>query len=490
MDESEELTRIIRDRQYKLFLSVIIILCIIITLYVNLVMSTDVVYTHLFYIPIILAAIWYHEKAIYLAIFLGLAHISIGYYDEGHIVDSTFVRAAIFIIVALVVGYLSEKRDMLYDSVRMLLESTDEGIYGVDDQGLCTFINQSAIKMLGFTRAEVRKKNMHDLIHHTRADGRPCSKDECCVIRSLRDGTGCRDGDDIFWKKDGTSFPVEYSSNPVFENNSITGAVVTFTDITERKKAERDIRDAKRQAELYVDLMGHDINNMNQTGISYLELALEKLNLSDEDRVYLTKPLETLYNSSGLIDTVRKLQKLKEGAVRHQKVDMCKIIREVISRYSHVPDREVTISFSHDSGCFVLADELLKDVFSNIIGNAIKHSSGPVAIDVLVSTLLENSRQYYRVDISDNGSGIPDDIKKQLFTRYQRDKVKITGHGIGLYLVKKLVDDLDGMIWVEDRVPGDRTKGARFVILIPSLLLRHSDEAQADEYQHNADDGQ
>jgi len=469
MDESQDLVAIAQRRQNRILLLLIIAVCILVTLYVNVVIGTEVVYTHLFYIPIILAGIWYHRKAVYLAIFLGLAHISIGFYLAGYIVPSTLVRGAIFIIVAFVVGYLSERRDTLYKNVRLLLESTDEGIVGVDAGDRCTFINPSALKMLGYSLGEIKGKNMHDLIHHSKPGGQPCTLEECCVVQSLRTGIGCRDSGDIFWKKDGTPFPVEYSSYPVIEGGKITGAVVTFVDITERKKAEDEIREARKQAELYVDLMGHDINNMNQTGIGYLELALDKLKLSDEDRVYLRKPLEALYNSSRLIDTVRKLQKVKEGAVKHEKVDMCQILQEVISQYAHVPGREVKVNHKPGHGCYVMADELLKDVFSNIIGNAIKHSTGPVMIDIELNTVSEDNKTYYRVDIIDNGPGIPDELKNRLFGRSQRGATKTMGRGLGLYLVKNIIDDFHGKVWVEDRIPGDYTKGTRFVVMLPAL---------------------
>jgi signal transduction histidine kinase len=76
---------------------------------------------------------------------------------------------------------------------------------------------------------------------------------------------------------------------------------------------------------------------------------------------------------------------------------------------------------------------------------------------------------YYRVGISDNGPGIPDELKKKLFGRSQRGPTKTTGRGLGLYLVKELVDDFHGKVWVEDRVPEDYTKGSRFVVMLPAL---------------------
>ena len=161
----------------------------------------------------------------------------------------------------------------------MLLESTDERIYSIDIGHRCTIINRSAARMLGYTPDEVIGKNMHELIHNKRLDGSPCRSDECCIFQATRTGSGCRVSDDVFWRKDGSSFPVEYSSYPIIDNGEIKGAVITFMDITERKEAEKEVSDARKQAELYVDLMGHDINNLNQVGIGYLELALEELKL-------------------------------------------------------------------------------------------------------------------------------------------------------------------------------------------------------------------
>jgi PAS domain S-box-containing protein len=340
---------------------------------------------------------------------------------------------------------------------------------GVDTEMRFTFINRSASRMLGYAFSEVEGQNMHDKVRHSKPDGQPCACRECCVAQSLKTGSGCRKSGDLFHKKDGTPFPVEYSSYPTLENGIIAGAVVTFVDIAERLKAEDEVRDARRQAELYVDLMGHDINNLNQTGISYLELGLESLGLSDEEKVYLQKPLEALYNSSKLISTVRTLQKAKEGDVKHEKVDLCRMLGEAIEACTRLPGKEVRVNYRPAHDCLVMADELLEEVFSNIVGNAIKHSAGPVAIDVEVKLVYEGDKPYYRVDVSDNGPGIPDELKKKLFTRFQQGETHATERGLGLYLVKTLVDDFQGKVRVEDRVPGDYSKGSRFVVLLPAL---------------------
>ncbi len=223
------------------------------------------------------------------------------------------------------------------------------------------------------------------------------------------------------------------------------------------------------QAEMYLDLMGHDINNMNQIGIGYLEEALETLKLSDDERFLLTRPLRALNNSSQLIDNVRKLQAIKEGGIKLKPMDVHATLEEVITRYSRMPGREVTINNRAATGCTVTANDLLKDVFSNIIGNAIKHSEGPVTIDVGLERIEQSDgRKCCRVTIDDNGPGIPDEVKGKIFTRFKRGPTKASGKGLGLYLVRTLTESYGGCVRVEDRVPGDHTKGARFVIEIPS----------------------
>jgi signal transduction histidine kinase len=108
------------------------------------------------------------------------------------------------------------------------------------------------------------------------------------------------------------------------------------------------------------------------------------------------------------------------------------------------------------------------EIFSNLIDNAIRHSSGPINVWIRVSTVFESGREYHRIDIEDNGPGIPDQVKEQIFTRAWRGRTKAVGKGLGLFLVRRLVEDFDGRVWVEDRIIGDPTKGSRFVVLLPT----------------------
>jgi PAS domain S-box-containing protein len=239
-------------------------------------------------------------------------------------------------------------------------------------------------------------------------------------------------------------------------------------DITKRKLAETELQDAKAQAELYLDLMSHDINNMNQIGIGYLELALSRPDLSDETRALLTRPYEALESSTRLIRNVTKLQRAREGGFCTTRVNVSRVIGDLLPKYSGMGGRDVHIDF-HGCDCFVMANELLTDVFSNIIGNAIKHSTGPLTIEISIKRALEDGNACCITSVADNGPGIPDSLKGRLFVRFQRGVTKATGRGLGLYLVKTLMDDYHGRVWVEDRIPGDSTKGAKFVVKLPAV---------------------
>jgi PAS domain S-box-containing protein len=136
---------------------------------------------------------------------------------------------------------------------RLLLESAEEGIFGVAENGLVNFINPAGLAMLGFEADELIGQKIHPLIHHTRSDGTPYPVEECPMHHSLTQGVlGSRD-DEVLWRKDGTSFHVEYTSVPIRKNDSIAGTVVVFRDISERKQAEEALRESRATARGLLD---------------------------------------------------------------------------------------------------------------------------------------------------------------------------------------------------------------------------------------------
>ena len=125
-----------------------------------------------------------------------------------------------------------------------LLDSAAEGIYGIDSDGHCTFINASAARMLGYLAGEVTGENLHRLVHHHRPDGSSYAEQDCPIFQATAAGVSSHVEDDVFWRRDGFAFPVDYRSSPLFEDGEIVGAVVSFSDITVRKEAEAALREA------------------------------------------------------------------------------------------------------------------------------------------------------------------------------------------------------------------------------------------------------
>ncbi len=236
-----------------------------------------------------------------------------------------------------------------------------------------------------------------------------------------------------------------------------------------REQAEKELKDAKAQAEMYLDLMGHDINNMNQIALGFLELALATMDKNDPVREMISRPLEALESSTNLITNVRRLQQSREGDLMLQSIDVGKTLMDVIPRFSNVVGRVITIEQSMECDCHVMANGLLHDVFSNIIGNAIKHSSGPLVIAVSLKKAVADGKQYCMVSIEDNGPGIPDNVKDDILNRFREGSTKSSGRGLGLYLVKTLVEDFHGKMYMENRIPGDYTKGTKFVVMLPAI---------------------
>ncbi|MFZ4857441.1 MAG: response regulator [Desulfuromonadaceae bacterium] len=122
--------------------------------------------------------------------------------------------------------------------LEQLLQSTEQGIYSVDMAGLCTFINMPGLVKLGFQLEECIGKDIHNLIHHSYPDGLPFPVENCPAHRAIMNGQSYQSTIDVLWKKDGSYFPVDLSSNPLIENGVLSGAVITFTDITERRLIE------------------------------------------------------------------------------------------------------------------------------------------------------------------------------------------------------------------------------------------------------------
>lgn len=329
--------------------------------------------------------------------------------------------------------------------------------------GHIIYANQSACETLGYDEKKLVSMKLQDIssIH---------SLEQWTGHFKQAKGQGSVTFESSLFVSDGSAIPVEVNCNFVKYYND-EYIVAYARDITMRRNADEKLNASKAEAELYVDLMGHDINNMNQIALGFIELVQEKIgngeSLHREDAVLLGRAIGSLNNSSKLIDNVRKIQREKLGLYKLELIDVCKMLIEVIGQFKKSDDRDIAINYECPEGLFVPANELLREVFTNLIGNSVKHSGGPLTINVKAEKVGKNGEGFCRVIVEDNGPGIPDSLKRTLFDRLSLTTTRVRGKGFGLCLIKILVDDYNGHFSVEDRVSGDHTKGAKFVVTLP-----------------------
>jgi PAS domain S-box-containing protein len=221
---------------------------------------------------------------------------------------------------------------------RLILDSAGEGIYGLDIDGRCTFVNPAALQLLGFKVEELIGQHGHPKFHHTRPDGCPYPAEECPVQAAYKQGEIHR-GDDLYWRKDGSSFPVEFISTPILEAGKITGAVVAFRDITERKKTEKELRRYKDHLEEEVSVRTGQLETANKEleGLVYsishdLRVPLRAIDgfsqqvlkryedkLDDEGKHYLNVVRENTKKMSQLIDDILAFSRTERLGYRYRK---------------------------------------------------------------------------------------------------------------------------------------------------------------------------
>jgi two-component system sensor histidine kinase DctS len=198
-----------------------------------------------------------------------------------------------------------ETLKMNKENVQHLLEYADEGIYSVDLQGNCTFINPSAIRMLGYdNEKQLLGKHIHNLIHHTRPDGKPCLDEECRVYTSTRTGKVFHVDDEVLWRADGSSFPVEYRTAPTRLNGVTNGSVVTFSDITKRKQVESKLKAAHDKLEQGVKERTRHLEKVNQLLEIEIEHRIRAQKVLDAEREFITTLLDTVGALVCVLDNV------------------------------------------------------------------------------------------------------------------------------------------------------------------------------------------
>jgi PAS domain S-box-containing protein len=405
--------------------------------------------------------------------------------------------------------------------IRLLLDSTVEGIYSIDNAGNCSLVNKSALQLLGYTsESEIVGQNIHDLIHHTKSDGSVCSKEECRIYQTYLKGISAHVQNEVFFRPDNSCFQVEYFSHPIIENGKTVGTVVTFWDITKRKKAEEELQKLNNELENLVNLRTAELEekvqklNKNQKAMLYMiedlnlitaELKaerekLEMMNkeldafsysvshdlrsplraihgfseflmednlhqLDSEGKRLLTLIRENTIKMEELITSILNLSRVSRAELHFWQVDMQATARSMfleIATDEEKKEFELIIANLPPAFCDYA---LIKQVWQNLVSNALKYSSKSEIKKIEIGWLMDEKMITYF--IRDHGAGFDSNYKDKLFGAFQRlhEKSDFDGSGVGLAIVQRIIHRHNGMVKAE----GELNKGATFYFSLPII---------------------
>jgi PAS domain S-box-containing protein len=403
--------------------------------------------------------------------------------------------------VALRTAELSEAKDAaerIKEHFQLLLDSTGEGIYGINAAGICTFANIAAVKMLGYTVNEWIGQNMHDLIHFKHIDGSPHPVSECPIYLSIHQGQSCRIHEDVFWTRDSTSVPVEYSAYPLHVGGQVVGSVVAFSDIRVRKQVELELRRAKELAEHasqtkseFLARMSHEIRTPLNGVVGMID-QLGHTQLTEQQERYTALARMAAQSLMSVINDILDFSKLEAGKTQIDSIEfdvnqMVQGLVELFAPEARKKNLELTCNLPTNIPTRLLGDcNRIRQVFTNLISNAIKFTaSGSIRVSVALQ-----SRQpddcVICAEVADTGMGIPADRLDQLFQRFSQLDSSITrqfgGTGLGLAICKRLVELMGGQIGVRS----EEKRGTTFWLTIPLALVPQNGAHQATNVLHSS----
>jgi two-component system sensor histidine kinase/response regulator len=354
--------------------------------------------------------------------------------------------------------------------VVLLIDAIPEAIYGIDGLGNCTFCNPSFLRLLGYQDpTELLGQNVHALIHHTRLDGTAYPVQDCHIYEAFRTGRGTHVDDEVFWRKDGTSFPAEYWSRPLRRGEELIGSVVTFVDVTQRRQAELVLRDAKEAAEAanqakstFLATMSHEIRTPMNGILGMTELVLDT-DLTKEQRDSLGLVRLSAESLLTVINDILDFSKIEAGKLEIESIpfDLRESLGETMRALgfrAHQKGLELIYEVQPDVAEAVLGDPgRIRQIIVNLVGNSIKFTERG---EILLSVTQEEESSdavLLHVAVKDTGIGIPVDKQEQVFEAFsQADGTmarRYGGTGLGLTICTRLVALMGGRIWVESQ-PG------------------------------------
>jgi PAS domain S-box-containing protein len=377
------------------------------------------------------------------------------------------------------------------DKLRLLLNSTGEGIYGINAEGVCSFCNTACLRLLGYDTAdELLGKNMHYLVHHSRADGSPFPVEECRIFQAFLKGHAAHADDEVLWRKDGTSFPAEYWSYPQHSGGKLVGAVMTFHDITERKATD----DAMRKAQADLERVNRDLHKASEVKSAFLAAMSHEIRTPLNAIVGMTGLMldteldaeqrdcsETIRNSSefllAIINDILDFSKIEAERMEleNQPFEVMRCIDEAVDLVNpKAIEKGIEIRFRAENGLppiFVGDVARLRQILVNLLSNAVKFTEKG-EIDVSVSGKAIDGDQYeLQFSVRDTGIGIPPNRQGRLFQPFSQVDVSTSrrfgGTGLGLAICKRLCELMGGRLWVEST--GVHGEGSTFHFTIMAL---------------------
>jgi PAS domain S-box-containing protein len=348
------------------------------------------------------------------------------------------------------------------ERLRLLLDSTGEGIYALDLEGRCVLCNPAAVRMLGYDRAEdLLGRPIHSLIHHTRADGTPYPPQECKSFLAARQGVGIEVDDEVFFRRDGTAVPVEYRSYPVERNGQPVGLVVTFTDVTTRRNLETQIRQSQKMEAVGRLAAGiaHDFNNLLTVINGYSDLLLETtLDADAQDKL---RSVRAAGDRAATL-THQLLAFSRQQVLQPRVLDLNGVVRDLepLLRRSIGEDIELTCELAADLRPVKADPSQLDQVLMNLVVNArdAMPNGGRIRIETSNAVLDEAGVRphpglapghYALLSVSDTGTGIQDEVQSHIFEPFFTTKPQGKGTGLGLPTVFGIARQSGGTVVVD-----------------------------------------
>jgi PAS domain S-box-containing protein len=361
------------------------------------------------------------------------------------------------------------ERQRLQQSQEAILNSIGRGVHGIDETGHIIFENPAAAKLLGREASELIGRPAHATMHHSHADGGVYPVEECPIYATLNDGKVRHATEETFWRADKTPFPVEFIVSPIRGSaEEINGAVVVFEDITERKKAETELRQAKETAETanrtkseFLANMSHEIRTPMNGIIGMTDLALET-KLNRDQREYLGMVKSSAHSLLGLINDILDFSKIEAGKLELESIDFS--LRDCIGGMlkplgvrADQKGLELVADIPSDVPDHLVGDPMrLRQILINLTDNAIKFTERGEVVVKVINQAAPNGESHLRFSIADTGVGIPPEKQSAIFEAFAQADGSTTrthgGTGLGLSIASHLIHKMHGKIWIESKV--------------------------------------